>query len=135
MADRHLANASTAGIMADDFDYARLARELGTFFDRREEHKPKGETLSAAGVEEIARRAAKEAVEAAIPIAIASTLVSFGLDPLQRSEIQRDFLFIRDMRTLSADSRKHILFAVLSAITLGIVSAVWLYLKSTGKAI
>jgi hypothetical protein len=120
--------------MSDEIDYDRLARALGKVLDNRDDAKPKVEALGAVQVEEIARRAAKEAVEAAIPIAIASTLISFGLDPMQRGEIQRDFLFIRDMRTLSADSRKHILFAVLSAITLGIVSAVWLYLKSTGKA-
>lgn len=117
--------------MPDDFDYGRLAREIGQIIGRRESAT---DSLDAAKVEEIAKRAAEKAVEAAVPAAIAQTLVSFGLDPLQRTEIQRDFLFIRDMRTLSADSRKHVLFAVLTAITLGIVSAVWLYLKSTGKA-
>jgi hypothetical protein len=120
--------------MTEQFDYGRLVAELGSYFERQERAKPKPEPLDAAKVEEIARRAAKEAVEAAIPIAIASTLVSFGLDPLQRTEIQRDMLFIRDMRTLSADSKKHVVLAVLGSITLGIVTAVWVYLKSTGKA-
>lgn len=117
--------------MTDSIDYGRLAGEIANRIGSRDNQSDR---LDAAKVEEIAKRSAEKAVEAAIPAAIAQTLVSFGLDPLQRTEIQRDFLFIRDMRTLSADSRKHVLFAVLTAITLGIVSAVWLYLKSTGKA-
>lgn len=121
--------------MTDIVDYGRLATVIADLMDRRDERKSKPEVLDSAKVEEIAKRAAKEAVDAAIPLAIAQTLVSFGLDPMQRSEIQRDFLFIRDMRTLSADSKKHIVLAVLGAITLGIVSAVWLYLRSTGKPV
>lgn len=120
--------------MSDGIDYDRLAGALGSYLDRRERSKPSKQQLGAEQVEEIARRAAKEAVEAAVPIAVASTLLTFGLDPSDRQNIQRDMLFIRDMRTLSADSKKHILLAVLGLATTGVVSAVWLYLKSTGKA-
>jgi hypothetical protein len=121
--------------MTDIVDYGRLAEALANTLDRREQNrKPSPDYMDPAKVEEIARRAAKEAVEAAVPIAISSTLISFGLDPLQRTEIQRDFLFIRDMRTLSADSRRHIILAVFGAITTGVITAVWLYLKSTGKS-
>lgn len=120
--------------MSDVVDYGRLADALAARLDRRDDSRPRPEVLDAAKVEDIAKRAAKEAVETAVPLAIAQTLVSFGLDPLQRTEIQRDMLFIRDMRTLSADSKKHILFGVLSILTAGIVGAVWAYVKLTGKA-
>lgn len=119
--------------MSDGIDYDRLAGTLSAVLERREKASPTNH-IGATQVEEIARRAAKEAVEAAVPIAVASTLINFGLDPSDRQNIQRDMLFIRDMRTLSADSKKHILLAVLGILTTGVVSAVWLYLKSTGKA-
>lgn len=118
--------------MTESIDYGRLSREIASQLNK-DEAKPNQKALSAIEVEDIASRAAREAVEKAVPLAISQTLLSFGLDPAQRLDIQRDMLFIRDMRTLSADSRKHVLLAVLSAITLGVVSAVWLYLKSTGK--
>lgn len=118
--------------MTESIDYGRLSREIAIALSNSET-KPKPHGLSAAEVEDIASRAAREAVEKAVPLAISATLLGFGLDPAQRLDIQRDMLFIRDMRTLSADSRKHVLLAVLSTLTLGVVSAVWLYLKSTGK--
>lgn len=120
--------------MTEPIDYGRLAVSLADVLDRREERKPKPERLDATKVEDIARRAAKEAVEAAVPLAISQTLLSFGLNPLQAGDIQRDMIFIRDMRMLSADSKKHILLVILGSMTLGVVAAVWLYLKTTGKA-
>ena len=117
--------------MSDDFDYDRLAEAL----DKRERSKGQSfDRLDGARVSELAKQAAEQAIAVAVPIAVTQTLISFGLDPTDRINLQRDFIFIRDMRTLSGESKKHVLFAVLAALSLGVVSAVWLYLKSTGKS-
>lgn len=120
--------------MAEDFNYNRLAETVADVLERRHNRDhPPADAMTTARVEEVVRRVVSEQIDKAIQKTVADTLISFGLDPLQRSEIQRDFLFIRDMRVLSADSKKHIVLALVGAITLGIATAVWFYVKSTGK--
>ena len=121
--------------MTDPIDYDRLARSIDAVQSAREDRNAaKHETMSTSKVEEIVRRVFDEKIDKAITKAVADTLISFNLDPAQRTEIQRDMLFIRDMRELSAGSKKHILFAIFTALTGGLCTAVWLYVKATGKA-
>lgn len=119
----------------DDREYDRLADMIADRLGRQHNRDhPPADVMTTARVEEVVRRVVSEQIDKAIQKTVADTLISFGLDPLQRSEIQRDFLFIRDMRVLSADSKKHIVLALLGALTLGVCTAVWFYVKSTGKA-
>lgn len=123
--------------MTDNLDYQRLAETVADVIDRRQERRsdqPNRDTMTTTKVEEIVRRVVSEQIDKAIAKTVADTLISFGLDPQQRGEIQRDMLFIRDMRMLSADSKKHIVLAILGALTAGVITAVWFYVKASGKA-
>lgn len=122
----------------DNLDYRKLAETVADVMEARdkqhERNHPRGEVMSVGKVEDIVRRVVSEQIDKAITKTVSDTLISFGLDPQQRNEIQRDMLFIRDMRTLSADSKKHIVLAILGALVAGLVTAVWFYVKASGKA-
>lgn len=118
----------------EDHEFSRLADMIATRLDRAHTRDyPPGEAMTVGKVEDIVRRVVSGEIEKAIQKTVADTLISFGLDPQQRSEIQRDFLFIRDMRTVAADSRKHIFLAILTLAVSGIGTAIWFYVKSSGK--
>lgn len=76
-------------------------------------------------VEEITARMLKDTVREVALVAVNDTLTTFGLDPKDRIEIMKDFAYLREFRKLSADTRKHVLFAVLTAIVGGILVAIW----------
>lgn len=113
--------------MAIDSETAKLADAIALALDARERAKPAVVDMKA--VEELVKRTAVEAAEAAVT----KTLVSLGLDPTDRPALLRDFMFLRDMRTLSSDSKKHVLLALLAFVATGCVGALWLYAKGSGK--
>lgn len=84
-------------------------------------------------VDQTATRAAREAAADAAKTAVAQTLIGFGLDPNNRAEILKDMLFLSEMRSLSASSKRHVVLAILGILATGVATAVWAYLKAEGK--
>jgi hypothetical protein len=84
-------------------------------------------------VDRVATRAATDAAALAAKDAVVQTLIGFGLDPTNRNEILKDMLFLSEMRSLSAASKKHIVLAVVGTLTTAIIAAVVLYAKAGGK--
>lgn len=84
-------------------------------------------------VDRVATRAATDAATLAAKEAVAHTLIGFGLDPNNRSEILKDMLFLSEMRSLSSASKKHIVLAVVGALTTAVIAAVVLYARAGGK--
>lgn len=84
-------------------------------------------------VEVVANRAAREAAAEAGKAAVAQTLIGFGLDPDNRAEIMKDFMFLSEMRSLSSASKRHVMLAVVGVLCTGVITAVVAYLKIGGK--
>lgn len=72
--------------------------------------------------------------EAAAEKAVAKTFMAFGLDPSDPLAAQRDFAFLRDARLGAGLVRRYTVRALVSLVVTAIGTAVWLALKSTGKA-
>ena len=84
-------------------------------------------------VQESVNRSVKDAVRDAAQLAVADALISFGLDPKDRSETMKDFSYLRDIRKLSGDTRKHVTFAFLTLLVGAIVFAIWAGIKYSVK--
>lgn len=69
--------------------------------------------------------AVRDSVKDAANLAVAETLMSFGLDPKNREQIHRNMIFLNDWRVMSGDMRKHIVFATLTVLIGAVLLAVW----------
>ncbi len=117
--------------MATDDQTALLADAIGIALRRQAASQPA--PFDMAKIEEMVKRVAAESAATAATAAVTQTLISLGIDPAQRMDVIRDLMFLRDMRTLSSDSKKHVLLAVMAFVATGMVGALWIYAKSTGK--
>lgn len=84
-------------------------------------------------VEETVSRSVKDAVRDAAQLAVADALISFGLDPKDRGETMKDFSYLRDIRKLSGDTRKHVIFAFLTLFCGAVIFALWAGIKYSVK--
>lgn len=88
-------------------------------------------------IEKLVDKAVDEAVSKAMgPIvtrAVADTLGIFGIDANNKTDFMRDLIFLRDMRTLSSDSKKHVVLAVLAALTTAVLGGFFIYARAGGK--
>lgn len=77
----------------------------------------------------------KDLVAVACKEAVHETFAQLGLDIKgdNRSELMRDFLFVREWRKFFADGKRHAWFAFLTACVGGVGMAVLTYLRSTGR--
>lgn len=76
-------------------------------------------------VTDAVKTAIRDSVKDAANLAVAETLMSFGLDPKNREQIQRNMLFLNDWRVMSGDMRKHVIFATLTVVIGAVLLAVW----------
>lgn len=71
--------------------------------------------------DEVVRRIAKEVVK--------QTLTSLGVDYNDPYDMQRDFLFMRDLRLASEKIKTRGFFVLISIVVTGVVAATWLGIR------
>lgn len=70
----------------------------------------------------------------AVAKAVADSFATLGIDSSNRIEFMKDLIFLRDMRNLSSDSKKHVVLSILGLVTAAVVGGFFAYSKATGKA-
>ena len=87
--------------------------------------------------EGIAQQAAERTVDAmrgeivqAVDDGVTDALTRVGIDPEKPLEMQRDMQFVRDWRSTVSSVRKKGLLTAVGLIVAGLVSALWLGMKS-----
>lgn len=69
-------------------------------------------------MQEIAEATAKEVVKEAVPEAVKQTLENLGVDTTSVNEVQKDFIWLRRVRTLADSVWTKAVIAVAVAITM-----------------
>ena len=75
------------------------------------------------------QRRHREDVDAIVFKAIATTLVSFGIEEEDRHELRADFQHLRRWRKSVEQAQSYTFKAVITVIVTGVVGAVWLGIK------
>lgn len=82
-------------------------------------------------LQQVADRAAKKAVEDAVPHVVRQTLITMGLDPDNPLEAQKDAQFLRSTRNRCEQAGSKGVIVLVALVTAGIAAAVWDSIKRT----
>ena len=74
-------------------------------------------------------RLSRDDIDAIVLRAIATTLISFGIEEADRKELRADFQHLRRWRKSVEQAQSYTFKAVITVIVTGIVGAVWLGIK------
>jgi hypothetical protein len=91
------------------------------------------EDVRAIVVETLARQQSlrHDEIDAVVLKAIVTTLISFGIEEGDRSELRADFQHLRRWRRSVEQAQSYTFKAVITVIVTGFVGAVWLGIKAT----
>lgn len=96
-----------------------------------------GQVPSMDAIEELVNRtageAASKAAKEAATTAVYETLVSFGLDPKDRINVMKDFIFMSELRKTLNDMKRHGILALVAMCVTALGVAVWAYVKTGGN--
>lgn len=79
--------------------------------------------------EEELRRLVADAASRAAEEAVKRTLLAFGIDPHNPTEVQRDFGFLRSWRLLTEAGKRQGVIAAVGLIVSGIGAAIWMFFR------
>ncbi len=77
------------------------------------------------------QRLRQEDIDAVVLKAVATTLISFGIEEDDRRELRADFQHLRRWRRSVEQAQSYTFKAVITVIVTGFVGAVWLGIKAT----
>jgi hypothetical protein len=77
------------------------------------------------------QRLRNDEIDAVVLKAIATTLISFGIEESDRRELRADFQHLRRWRRSVEQAQSYTFKAVITVIVTGFVGAVWLGIKAT----
>lgn len=82
-------------------------------------------------LEQFIHKVTKDAAREAAQTAVTETLITLGLDPKERKELVKDFIFLNELRKTFADGKKHALFAFIGLSAALAFAAMLAYFKTS----